>query len=207
MLSSHLKSLPKKVVLASSNQGKLREINHIIGGLGMEAVPQSDFDVVDADETGLSFVENAILKARHAARLTGLPAIADDSGLEVDALNGAPGIYSARFAGAGASDADNVQKLLAELKDVPEAERSARFQCLMVFMSHADDPTPLICQGSWEGRILFEPQGENGFGYDPVFWVPEEQCASAELAPEVKNRLSHRAQALRKLLAGLSANA
>lgn len=206
MMSSLANSLPKKVVLASSNQGKLREINHIIGGLGMEAVPQSDFDVADADETGLSFVENAILKARHAARLTGLPAIADDSGLEVDALNGAPGIYSARFAGPGASDADNVQKLLAELKDVPEADRTARFQCLMVYMSHAEDPTPLICQGSWEGRILFEPQGENGFGYDPVFWVPEEQCASAELAPEVKNRLSHRAQALRKLLAGLSAN-
>jgi XTP/dITP diphosphohydrolase len=207
MLSSLPNSLPKKVVLASSNKGKLREINHIIGGLGMEAVPQSDFAVVDADETGLSFVENAILKARHAAQQTGLPAIADDSGLEVDALKGAPGIYSARFAGAGASDADNVQKLLVEMKDVPEAERTARFQCLMVFMSHAEDPTPLICQGSWEGRILFEPQGDNGFGYDPVFWVPEEQCASAELAPEVKNRLSHRAQALQKLLAALSATA
>ena len=198
-------SLPGKVVLASSNKGKLREINHIIGGLGMEALPQSDFDVPDADETGLSFVENAILKARHAAQLTGLPAIADDSGLEVDALKGAPGIYSARFAGVGASDADNVQKLLADLKDVPEAERTARFQCLMVFMAHAEDPTPLICQGSWEGRILSEPQGENGFGYDPVFWLPDEQCASAELAPELKNRLSHRAQALKKLLAALSA--
>lgn len=200
-------SLPKKVVLASGNKGKLREINHIISGLGMEALPQSDFDVPDADETGLSFVENAILKARHAAQLTGLPAIADDSGLEVDALNGAPGIYSARFAGAGASDEDNLLKLLADLKEVPEAERTARFQCLMVFMAHAEDPTPLICQGSWEGRILFEPQGENGFGYDPVFWVPGEQCASAELAPELKNRLSHRAQALQKLLAALSATA
>jgi len=173
----------------------------------MEALPQSDFDVPDADETGLSFVENAILKARHAAQLTGLPAIADDSGLEVDALKGAPGIYSARFAGLGASEADNVKKLLADLKDVPEAERTARFQCLMVFMAHAEDPTPLICQGSWEGRILSEPQGENGFGYDPVFWVPDEQCASAELAPELKNRLSHRAQALKKLLAALSATA
>ena len=141
-----LGSLPKKVVLASGNQGKLREINQIIGGLGMEALPQSDFDVPDADETGLSFVENAILKARHAAQLTDLPAIADDSGLEVDALNGAPGIYSARFAGVGASDTDNVQKLLADLKDVPETERTARFQCLMVFMTHANDPTPLICQ-------------------------------------------------------------
>lgn len=192
-----------KLVLASSNQGKLREINQLIGGLGLQVVPQSDFDVPDADETGLTFVENAILKARHAAQLTGLPALADDSGLEVDALNGAPGIYSARFAGPGASDADNLQKLLTELKDVPENQRTARFQCLMVYMAHADDPTPLICQGSWEGRILFAPQGENGFGYDPVFWVREQQCASAELALEVKNRISHRGQALLGLLGAL----
>jgi non-canonical purine NTP pyrophosphatase (RdgB/HAM1 family) len=188
-----------KLVLASSNQGKLREINQLIGGLGLTVLPQSDFDVPDADETGLSFVENAILKARHAAQLTGLPALADDSGLEVDALKGAPGIYSARFAGPGATDADNVQKLLADLVGVPESQRTARFQCLMVYMAHAEDPTPLICQGSWKGRILLAPQGENGFGYDPVFWVPGEQCASAELAPEVKNRLSHRGQALQKL--------
>lgn len=207
MTDSLPNALPRKVLLASSNKGKLREINQIIAGLAMEALPQSDFDVPDADETGLSFVENSILKARHAAQLTGLPAIADDSGLEVDALNGAPGIYSARFAGVGASDADNVQKLLRELQDVPESERTARFQCLIVFMSHAEDPTPLICQGSWEGRILFEPQGEKGFGYDPVFWVPGEQCASAELPPEIKNRFSHRAQALKKLLAALSAAA
>jgi len=193
-------------VLASSNVGKLREINQLIGGLGMEAVPQSDFDVPDADETGLTFVENAILKARHAAHLTGLPAVADDSGLEVDALDGAPGIYSSRFAGVGASDADNVQKLLVELKAVSEDQRTARFQCLMVFMAHAEDPTPLICQGSWEGRILFVPQGENGFGYDPLFWVPGEQCAAAELSSEVKNRLSHRGQALQKLLSALKTN-
>lgn len=191
-------------MLASGNAGKLREINQLIGSLDMEAVPQSDFGVPDADETGLTFVENAILKARHAAQLTGLPAIADDSGLEVDALNGAPGIYSSRFAGAGASDADNLQKLLAELKEVPEDQRMARFQCLMVFMSHAEDPTPLICQGSWEGRILFAPQGENGFGYDPLFWVPDEQCTSAELPSELKNRLSHRGQALQKLLVTLT---
>lgn len=197
---------PSKVLLASGNRGKLREIKQILSGLGMEVVPQSDFEVPDADETGLSFVENAILKARHAAQLTGLPAIADDSGLEVDALNGAPGIYSARFAGPDASDAQNLQKLLAELKDVPEAERSARFQCLMVFMLHAQDPTPLICQGTWEGRILLAPQGENGFGYDPVFYVPGEDCAAAELSPETKNRLSHRGQALAKLLAALSAD-
>ncbi|HEC20879.1 MAG TPA: RdgB/HAM1 family non-canonical purine NTP pyrophosphatase [Gammaproteobacteria bacterium] len=199
--------LPAKLVLASANPGKLREINQLLGGLGMEVLPQSAFEVPDAEETGLSFVENAILKARHAARLTGLPAIADDSGLEVDALNGAPGIYSARFAGEGASDADNLQKLLEELKDVPEAQRTARFQCLMVYMRHAQDPTPLICQGAWEGRILFAPQGENGFGYDPVFWVPGEQCAAAELAPEVKNRLSHRGQALGKLLDALQRQA
>ncbi|HHI94591.1 MAG TPA: RdgB/HAM1 family non-canonical purine NTP pyrophosphatase [Gammaproteobacteria bacterium] len=195
--------LPGKVVLASSNAGKLREINQLIGGLGMEALPQTDFGVPDADETGLTFVENAILKARHAALLTGLPAIADDSGLEVDVLDGAPGIYSARFAGVGASDADNLQKLLTELKAVPEEQRTARFQCLMVFMTHAEDPTPLICQGSWEGRILFAPQGENGFGYDPLFWVPGEQCTSAELSSEVKNRLSHRGQALQQLLSAL----
>jgi len=199
-----------KVVLASSNRGKLREINQLIAGLGFEAVPQSDFDVPDADETGLSFVENAILKARHAAQLTGLPAIADDSGLEVDALQGAPGIYSARYSaegetGEGATDARNIEKLLTELKDVPEAERTARFQCLMVYLRHAEDPTPLICQGTWEGRILFAPQGDNGFGYDPVFWVPGERCSSAELAPEVKNRLSHRGQALTKLVGALKA--
>ena len=200
-----VKTLPPKVVLASSNRGKLREINQIIGGLGMEAVVQSDLNVSDAEETGLSFVENAILKARHAALATGLPAIADDSGLEVDALQGAPGIYSARYSGPGATDAANVQKLLEALQDVPEAERTARFQCLMVFMTHANDPTPLICQGSWEGRILFAPQGENGFGYDPVFFVPGENCSAAELPAETKNRLSHRGQALAKLLAALQA--
>jgi XTP/dITP diphosphohydrolase len=204
-----VKILPPRVVLASSNKGKLRELNQMLSGLGIEVVAQSDFDVPDAEETGLSFVENAILKARHAARLTGLPAIADDSGLEVDALQGAPGIYSARYSGSqpgpGTTDEKNWRKLLDELKDVPEAQRSARFQCLIVFMTHENDPTPLICQGSWEGRILFEARGEGGFGYDPVFYVPSEDCASAELAPEVKNRLSHRGQALAKLLAALQA--
>ena len=189
--------------MASSNPGKLREINQILGGLGMEVLPQSEFNVPDAEETGLSFVENAILKARHAASLTDLPAIADDSGLEVDALKGAPGIYSARYSGPGATDKKNLLKVLDELKAIPEVERTARFQCLMVFMTHAEDPTPLICQGTWEGRILFEPRGEGGFGYDPIFFVPSENCASAELAPEVKNRLSHRGQALQKLLTTL----
>jgi XTP/dITP diphosphohydrolase len=165
--------------------------------------PQSEFGVVDAEETGLSFVENAILKARNAAQHTGLPAIADDSGIEVDALHGAPGIYSARFAGEGATDQANLDKLLAELDGLPEAQRSARFQCLMVFMEHANDPTPLICQGTWEGRILLAARGDNGFGYDPVFYVPTHNCSSAELPADVKNTLSHRGQALRKLVAAL----
>lgn len=191
------------IVLASSNAGKVREFNDLLGGLHLEVVPQSHFNVADADETGLTFVENAILKARHAARHTGLPALADDSGLEVDALHGAPGIYSARYAGVGASDADNLKKLLAALKEVPEPGRKARFQCVLVYLRHALDPTPLICQGSWEGRILCEPRGANGFGYDPVFYVPTHSVSAAELTPETKNSLSHRGQALRLLLAGL----
>ena len=173
----------------------------------IEVLPQSAFDIPEAEETGLTFVENAILKARHAAHLAGLPAIADDSGIEVDALNGAPGIYSARFAGKGASDSDNLRKLLEELKDVPEQNRTARFQCLMVYMRHEKDPTPIICQGTWEGCILFEPRGSGGFGYDPVFYVPTHDCASAELAPDEKNRLSHRGQAIRKLVTALKESA
>ena len=190
----------KKVVLASNNVGKVREINQLLSSADLEVVPQSDFNIPDADETGLTFVENAIIKARQAAELSGLPAIADDSGLEVDALKGAPGIYSARFSGEGASDEKNLRKLLEDLKDIPEAERTARFQCLMVYMQHANDPTPIICQGTWEGVITFAPQGENGFGYDPVFFVPTHKCTSAELSPETKNQLSHRGQALQKLI-------
>lgn len=192
------------IVLASNNPGKVREVNALLTGQRITVVPQSEYGVPEAEETGLSFVENAILKARHAALLTGLPAIADDSGIEVDALNGAPGIYSARFAGKGAGDRANLEKLLADLYDVPEELRGARFQCLMVYMRHANDPTPLICQGTWEGRILFAPRGSQGFGYDPVFFVPTHNCSSAELPPEVKNALSHRGQALRKLVAALS---
>jgi len=191
------------IVLASNNPGKVREFNALLAGHHTEVVPQSQFQVPDVEETGLTFVENAILKARNAALHTGLAAIADDSGIEVDALNGAPGIYSARYAGKGASDQANLEKLLLDLADVPEAERTARFQCLMVYMRHANDPTPLICQGTWEGRILFAPRGTQGFGYDPVFFVPTHDCASAELPPEVKNVLSHRGQALRKLVAAL----
>lgn len=195
--------MSRRIVLASNNPGKVREIGQLLADQDIEVFPQSEFSIPEAEETGLTFVENAILKARHAAQLSGLPAIADDSGIEVDALNGAPGIYSARFAGKGASDEDNLQKLLEELKDVPEEKRSARFQCLMVYLRHADDPTPLICQGTWEGRILFQPRGSGGFGYDPVFYVPTHDCASAELVPEEKNRLSHRGQALRKLVVAL----
>jgi XTP/dITP diphosphohydrolase len=187
------------IVLASNNAGKVREINQLFEEGGIRVVPQGDFGVPEAEETGLSFVENAILKARNAAQHSGLPAIADDSGIEVDALHGAPGIYSARYARPGASDAENVAKLLHALESVPEAERSARFQCLLVFLRHAADPTPLICQGTWEGRILRAPRGDNGFGYDPVFYVPTHDCSAAELDSTVKNALSHRGQALRRL--------
>ncbi len=192
--------MTKQVVLASSNPGKVREINQMLAGLHLTVVPQSDFNVPEAEETGLTFVENALLKARNAARHAGLPAIADDSGIEVDYLNGAPGIYSARYAGPGASDDQNLKKLLADLEGIPETERTARFQCLMVYLRHEFDPTPVICQGTWEGHILLAPRGANGFGYDPVFFVPTHKCSSAELPPEVKNKLSHRGQALRKLV-------
>lgn len=192
--------MAEKVVLASNNAGKVREINQLLSDCGLIVVPQSDFNIPDADETGLTFVENAIIKARQATKLSGLPAIADDSGLEVDYLNGAPGIYSARFSGESATDEKNLHKLLLDLKDVPESERTARFQCLMVYMRHAKDPTPIICQGTWEGLITLEPRGDNGFGYDPVFYVPTHQCTSAQLAPQEKNKLSHRGQALQKLI-------
>lgn len=188
----------KRIVLASNNLGKLREIEAIAEG-AIELVAQSDFNVPAVDETGLSFVENAILKARHAAHHTGLPALADDSGLEVEALNGAPGIHSARYAGPAASDAQNVEKLLQALGDTSEHQRRARFQCVMVYLRHAHDATPLISHGAWEGRILFKPQGDFGFGYDPIFYVPSHRCAAAELLPAIKNQLSHRAKALRQL--------
>ena len=194
----------EKVVLASGNAGKVREINQLLAQQQIQVIPQSEFDTPEAEETGLTFVENAILKARNASRHSGLPAIADDSGIEVDALKGAPGIYSARFAGSACDDQANNDKLLADLKEVPDEERTARFQCVLVYLRHAEDPTPLICQGTWEGRILHSEQGENGFGYDPLFLVPEFGCSSAQLSPEQKNALSHRGQALRKLLAALS---
>ncbi len=188
------------VVLASNNQGKIREINAVLQPLDLKVLAQKEFTREEAVEDGLSFVENAIKKARFAAAASGLPAIADDSGLEVDALDGAPGIYSARYAGDNASDQDNLEKLLKELQGVEEEKRTARFQCLMVYVRHENDPVPIICQGTWEGRILSAPQGNNGFGYDPVFFVPEENCSSAELPAERKNQLSHRGRALRQLL-------
>jgi XTP/dITP diphosphohydrolase len=190
----------ESIVLASNNSGKVREINALLANEQIRVIPQGELGVTEAEETGLSFVENAILKARNAAAQAGLGAIADDSGLEVDALDGAPGIYSARYAGAGASDLANLEKLVEALRDVPEEARTARFQCLMVYLRHAADPTPVICHGTWEGRILLAPRGENGFGYDPVFLVPQEGRTAAELPPDLKNRLSHRGQALRKLV-------
>jgi len=193
----------QKIVLASGNAGKIKEIQAILQAHPI--VPQSLFNVAEADETGTTFVENAIIKARNAALHCKLPAIADDSGLVVDALNGAPGVYSARYAGVGASDSDNTQKLLQALEGVPEELRTARFICVMVFMEHANDPLPIIAQGVWEGRILTQPVGLNGFGYDPVFFVPEYNCASAELSPEVKNSLSHRGIALKQLTAAIKA--
>lgn len=189
------------VILASGNAGKLREFNRILAPLNMELKSQADFEVPEVPEDGLSFVENAIIKARAAAAHTGRAAIADDSGLEVDFLRGAPGIHSARYSGAG--DAGNNARLLRELEGVPEEQRGARFQCVLVYMRHAEDPVPVVCQGSWEGRILLAPRGENGFGYDPLFYVPDQGCSSAELAPEVKNRISHRARASALLLEAL----
>ena len=199
--------MARKVVLASANAGKVREINQLLAGLDITVIAQSDLGVPAVEETGLTFVENAILKARNAAHHTGYPAIADDSGLEVDALGGAPGVHSARYAGDAADDAANIAKLLAALEDVPEAGRRARFQCVMVYLRHAADPVPLIAQGTWEGRIARAPRGTNGFGYDPVFVVPTHGCTAAELPPDVKNALSHRGQALRALLAALKARA
>jgi XTP/dITP diphosphohydrolase len=189
--------LAQQIVLASGNLGKIKEIQALLAG--PQIVAQSAFNVQEADETACTFVENALIKARNAALHCNLPAIADDSGLVVDALKGYPGVISARYAGAGATDQDNIKKLLLALEGVPEAQRTARFICVMVFMAHAHDPCPIIAQGVWEGKILTKPVGSNGFGYDPVFWVPDHQCASAELSADDKNAISHRGQAIRSL--------
>ncbi len=188
-----------EIVLASRNDGKLAEMQGLFASLGWKLRSVAEFCDDAAEETASSFVENALLKARHASLVSGLPAIADDSGLEVAALEGAPGVRSARYAGEDASDADNNQKLLAALKNIPDERRGARFICLMVYLHHAEDATPLIAQGSWRGTILHNPRGANGFGYDPLFLVPDLKRSAAELDAEVKNRVSHRGKAARHL--------
>ena len=191
------------LVLASGNRGKAREIGALLAPLGWTLLSQADLGVAEVEETGATFVENALLKARHAAGATGRAALADDSGLEVDALGGAPGVHSARYAG-GAGDAANVAKLLEALRGVPAARRTARFRCVLALVRSADDPAPLIAEGAWEGAIAEAPRGANGFGYDPVFLVPELGCTAAELEPAVKNARSHRGQALARLVAALA---
>ncbi|HCK62061.1 MAG TPA: non-canonical purine NTP pyrophosphatase, RdgB/HAM1 family [Gammaproteobacteria bacterium] len=194
----------KKIILASNNKGKIREFNTMLDGL-YEVISMSDRQVEEVPETGLTFVENALIKARNASEQSGLPALADDSGIVVDALSGEPGIYSARYAGNHGDDEANTQKLLDEMQGVADGDRSARFWCAIVFVEHANDPTPIIIQRGWEGEILRKKVGENGFGYDPIFYVPTHSCASAELAPEIKNTLSHRGRALIALLKELKA--
>ena len=190
----------QKLVIASGNKGKLRELSALLEPLDYDVHTQAEFNVPDVPETGTTFVENAIIKARHAPELTGLAAVADDSGIEVDALDGAPGVYSARFSAPNATDEKNNTLLVEKLRDVPEELRTARYRAVIVYMKHAKDPSPIICEGSWEGRIVLTPVGEGGFGYDPYFFVPTHSCTSAELSAEVKNSLSHRGQALRELV-------
>ncbi|WP_338455437.1 XTP/dITP diphosphatase [uncultured Alteromonas sp.] len=194
-------TFPQKIVLASGNQGKVREFTSLFADYGVDVIAQKELGVEDVPETGTTFVENAIIKARHAAKVTGLPAIADDSGLVVDALGGAPGIYSARFAGDNATDSDNIDKLLSELAG--SDNRKAHFFCTLVFMRHAGDPVPLVSQGKWEGEILNAREGDGGFGYDPVFNVPSHNCTAAQLDKAEKNRISHRGNALAILLASM----
>lgn len=197
--------MTQKIVLATGNKGKVAELSQMLAPYHYQIVPQTELGVTDADETGLTFIENAILKARHAALATGLPAIADDSGLAVDVLGGAPGIYSARYAGEGATDAANITKLLNALQDIPAAQRGAQFHCVLVYLRHAEDPTPLVCHGVWHGEITQAPAGSTGFGYDPVFFIAAENCTSAELPPGRKQQLSHRGKALAQLLSQLQA--
>ena len=190
----------REIVLASGNPGKLREFSQLFSAHQIRVLPQSAFAVPAVEETGAGFEENALLKARHAAAHTGRPVIADDSGIEVDILNGEPGVYSARYAGAGASDSDNLQLLLRNIATAGAREPAARFRCVMTYVRSAGDPEPLVAHGVWEGHIVDKPAGNNGFGYDPVFYVPTHACTSAQLPPEVKNVISHRGQALRRLV-------
>ena len=192
------------VILASGNPGKLREFSELLSDLNINVVQQSEYRISSAEETGLTFVENALIKARHAAKFSGLPAMADDSGIAVDALNGEPGIYSARYAGQGASDLDNLNKLIHAVSQLPDDERTARYHCVIAYMQHEEDPMPLIACGSWGGRLIEEPRGDGGFGYDPIFYLDDYQCTAAELDPADKNRMSHRGQALRGLLSQLT---
>jgi len=187
----------KELVLASHNAGKLRELQALLGN-SIKIRSISEFSSVEPEETGLTFIENAILKARHASQISGLPALADDSGLTVDYLQGAPGVHSARYSASG-GDAGNNRKLLEALQGVPETQRGAQFVCVLALLQHANDPLPIICEGHWQGHILLAPQGMNGFGYDPLFYVAEQRCSSAELSNELKNQLSHRAQAMQRL--------
>jgi XTP/dITP diphosphohydrolase len=189
----------KQIVLATGNKGKVAEFSTLFDGFSIKVTPQSEFNVEEVPETGTTFVENAIIKARNAAKVTGLPAIADDSGLAVDVLGGAPGIYSARYAGDAADDSDNINKLLKALENETD-NRKARFLCVLVFMQHELDPTPIICQGEWHGEISTKVSGNGGFGYDPIFWVPEQNCSAAELESNIKNRISHRGNALMQLM-------
>ena len=191
----------QKLVIASNNPGKLREISRILAPLGFEAVPQSAFNVPEAEEPHVTFIENCLTKARHAARLTGLPALADDSGICVDALGGAPGVYSARYAGEPKSDQRNNEKLIAELAG--HSNRRAHYYCVIVYLRHADDPQPIIAEGSWHGEIIDTPRGDGGFGYDPYFWLPALGKTGAELDADVKNGMSHRGVALRELVGRL----
>lgn len=197
--------MPEQLVIASNNRGKISEFTHLLSPLGLVPVPQGELGVGEAEEPAITFAENAILKARHAARETGLPALADDSGLAVDALNGAPGVRSARYAGANASDLDNLKALLEAMVNVPDGQRGAQFHCVLVYLRHADDPTPIICHGRWPGSILRAPQGEGGFGYDPIFLCPEKNRSASELTREEKNRISHRGRALVLLMEQLRA--
>lgn len=196
----------KQIVFASSNAGKIKEINEIFSQINIEVIPQSEFKVPDVDETGLTFIENAILKARHCAQYTSLPTLADDSGLSIDALKGAPGIYSARYSGIHGDQEGAIDKVLNELENVKKENRGASFHSFLALMQHKNDPTPLMSHGQWHGEILFERQGKGGFGYDPIFYVPTHQCSAAEFLPEIKNKISHRGQAIQKLLLQLKSN-
>jgi len=194
---------PKHVVLATGNAGKVSELADLLSDFGLTITAQTELGVGSVEETGLTFIENALIKARHAARVTGLPAIADDSGLAVDALQGAPGIYSARYAGEAATDTDNLNKLLTAMQDVPDTQRQAAFHCVLVYLTHAEDPTPIVCYGRWPGMITRQPSGQGGFGYDPIFYVPEQKKCAAEMSKAEKSAISHRGQALKQLMEAL----